>query len=43
MKKNFKRLLAVGLCLSMVMMSGCGAAEKKEPAKEGKEESGSGM
>ncbi len=37
MKKNFKRLLAVGLCLSMVMMSGCGAAEKKEPAKEGAE------
>lgn len=37
MKKNWKRLLAVGLCLSMVMMSGCGASEKKETAKEGTE------
>lgn len=36
MKKNWKRLLAVGLCLSMVTMTGCGGSGKKEEtAKEG--------
>lgn len=34
MKKNWARLLAAGLCLSMTVLSGCGASGKETAAKK---------